>query len=359
MQDLPHNGAQRHLCKLYQNLPPRPRRGVHSPRQILLWLRGRHSEQPVSLTGWTHPGHRHTLWLCSPHRISHAASQLTSADLTHHLLLCVCGHECMRERESVCVSVCVRVCVCVCVCVLACSAVTPICATFSGCYMCCNYVWVLQCSACDCWGLKSKNGFSLGSRQICVVHQWALQLWVVVPIVYLVTRDRLSQQFAALLWLDPCFVASLWNRVTGQDLTCREGCGAGCPGWNVCCQFAAFPDSVCLAHKLHNRTSDVHGEPISFWSQGYGACHRWSAVSISGLLHKCLLCFCILYGVLILSFICEIRTIVMNKLVCRCWMGYFCLWFCLLWHLGSINWVNCVDSFCSTDAYVMLSYKMS
>ena len=171
--------------------------------------------------------------------------------------------------------------------------------------------------------------------------------------------ERQTQQFAALLWLDPCFVASLWNRVTGQDLTCREGCGAGCPGWNVCCQFAAFPDSVCLAHKLHNRISDVHGEPISFWSQGYGACHHWSAVSVSGLHHKYLLCFCILYGILILSFICEIRTFVMNKLVCRCWMGYFCLWFCLLWHLGSINWVNCVDSFCSTDAYVMLSYKMS
>ena len=123
MQDLPHNRAQCHLCKLYQNLPPRPRRGIHSPRQILLWLRGRHSEQPVSLTGWTHPGHRHTLWLCSPHRISHAASQLTSADLTHHLLLCVCGHECMQKRESecVCACVCVRACVCVCVCVLACS----------------------------------------------------------------------------------------------------------------------------------------------------------------------------------------------------------------------------------------------
>lgn len=37
-------------------------------------------------------------------------------------------------------------------------------------------------------------------------------------------------------------------------------------GLELCCQFAAVPDSVCLAHKLHNRTSDVHGAPISFWS---------------------------------------------------------------------------------------------
>ena len=164
MQDLPHNGTQRHLCELYQNLPPRPRRGVHSPRQIFLWLRGRHSEQPVSLTGRAHPGHGHTLWLCRAHRISHAASQLTSADLTH-----TPPAVCLRRDERLCASVGVAVYVCVCACV--CSAVTFSRAAFSGYRMRCCCVWVSQCSALGCLGLKSEDGSCCGLCKMRVVNR--------------------------------------------------------------------------------------------------------------------------------------------------------------------------------------------
>ena len=285
MQDLPHNGAQRHLCKLYQNLPPRPRRGVHSPWQILLWLWGGHSEQPVSLTGWTHPGHRHTLWLCSPHRISHAASQLTSADFTHHLLLCVCGHECMQKRERVCV------CVCMCVCVLACSAVTPICATFSDATCVATMgvavlsMWLLRVEEQKCLGLTPD--ICCASVSIAVVGSWP-------DCVPCDERQTLSAVCSAVV-TRPMFVAGLWNRVTGQDVTCREGCGAGCPGWNFVASLQPFLIQ-CAWH-----TSFITGLPTCmgrpFLSGAVSKFSRlWSLSSLicrvcQRLFHKCLLCF--------------------------------------------------------------------
>jgi hypothetical protein len=84
LSHLQHNGPERYLRQLYQNVSCRARRGVYPSRSLFLRLRGRHVDQSVPTTGRVYARHRHTLRLGSARRVSYSDGQLTGRRLTSY-----------------------------------------------------------------------------------------------------------------------------------------------------------------------------------------------------------------------------------------------------------------------------------
>lgn len=78
MPNLQHNGSQRDLCELYQNVSSRTRCWIYSTWSILLRLWSRNIAQSVPTAGRVYPGYRHSLLQCGTDWVAHTNGQLIS-----------------------------------------------------------------------------------------------------------------------------------------------------------------------------------------------------------------------------------------------------------------------------------------